>query len=548
MNRKTPKHSDLAAETRVVACVALLLSVVALGYSYSRGLLLLYGDAVAHLHIARRVFDSLNPGFRQLGSVWLPLPHILLIPFVQNMEWWQNGLAGAWPSMACYVLSCIGFYRLARLWLSPRPAIVSLAFLALNPGFLYLQTTAMTEPLFLAEMIWSTYLLARVSRDLDVEVSLERQHHACGRLLAAALVLIAAVYTRYDGWIFGSFAWLLIAIKMRHLRRWKQPIGGAFLLFTAMLAAAPAVWLAYNAKQFGDPLDFMRGPYSAQAIEKRTADPHSAHYPGYHHMGVAGLHFLKSAEMDAVPVGFSKYLFPLALLGAGLAMTGRKGLAIGTSLLLWMPLPFYAYSVAYGSVPIFIPIWWPFSWYNTRYGMEMLPCFALFLGFVAAVLFAVVQVKLPRLLWLVSLVLLGAVIANSTMLFLNKPLVLQEAIANSRTRIPFESALAAALKRIPPEGDILMYTSEHIGAVQRAGIPLRRTINETDYYHFAPAIAAPAKSAAWVVAIGDDAVAKAVKAHPENLELTDIICSTGQPCARIYRSNTPPSTLPGPQW
>lgn len=548
MNRKTPKHSDLAAETRVVACIALLLSVVALGYSYSRGLLLLYGDAVAHLHIARRVFDSLNPGFRQLGSVWLPLPHILLIPFVQNLEWWQNGLAGAWPSMACYVLSCIGFYRLARLWLSPRPAIVSLAFLALNPGFLYLQTTAMTEPLFLAEMIWSTYLLARVSRDLDVEVSPERQRHACGRLLAAGLVLIAAVYTRYDGWIFGSFAWLLIAIRMRHLRRWKQPIGGAFLLFTSILAAAPALWLAYNAKQFGDPLDFMRGPYSAKAIEERTADPHSAHYPGYHHMGVAGLHFLKSSEMDAVPVGFSKYLFPIALLGTGLAMTGRKGLAIGASMLLWIPLPFYAYSVAYGSVPIFIPVWWPFSWYNTRYGMEMLPCFALFLGFVAAVLFAVVQVKYPRLLWLVSLVLLGLVAANGTILFLNKPLVLQEAIANSRTRIPFEQALAAALKRIPPDGDILMYTSEHVGALQMAGIPLRRTINETDYYHFAPAVAAPAKSAAWVIGIGNDAVAKAVKEHPENLELTDVICSTGQPCTRIYRSNTPPSTLPGPRW
>jgi hypothetical protein len=71
-------------------------------------MLLLYGDAVAHLHIARRIFDSLNPGFRQLGSVWLPLPHLLLLPFVQKMSWWQTGMAGAWPSMACYVLGCAG--------------------------------------------------------------------------------------------------------------------------------------------------------------------------------------------------------------------------------------------------------------------------------------------------------------------------------------------------------------------------------------------------------------------------------------------------------
>lgn len=545
MNRKAPKHNNLEAETRVVACVALLLSILALGYCYQHRLLLLYGDAVAHLHIARRVFDSLNPGFRQLGSVWLPLPHILLIPFVQNMDWWQSGLAGAWPSMACYVLSCIGFYRLSRLWLSPRPAVIGLAFFALNPGLLYLQTTAMTEPLFLAEMIWSTYFLAKVSRTIDVEVTVARQRHACNRLLAAGLILVAAVYTRYDGWIYGCFAWLLIAVKMRHLRRWKQPIGGAFLLFTVLLATAPTLWMAYNAKQFGDPLDFMRGPYSAKAIEERTATPGAPHYPGYHHMGVAALHFLKSAELDAVPKDAANYLLAIALLGTALAVTGRKGLAIGTSLLLWIPLPFYAYSVAYGSVPIFIPIWWPFSWYNTRYGMEMLPAFALFLGFVSAALFAVVQVKAPRLLWLVSVVLLAVVGANSVILFRDKPLVFQEAVANSRTRIPFEDALAEALKRLPPYGHILMYTSEHIGAVQQAGIPLSRTINETDYYHFAPAIAAPAHAAAWVVGIGKDAVAEAVSQHPENLELIDVICSTGQPCARIYRSNTPPSALPG---
>ena len=52
-----------------------VLSRLRCSYCLQHDLLLLYGDAVAHLHIARRVFDSMNPGFRQLGSVWLPLPH-----------------------------------------------------------------------------------------------------------------------------------------------------------------------------------------------------------------------------------------------------------------------------------------------------------------------------------------------------------------------------------------------------------------------------------------------------------------------------------------
>ena len=72
--------------------------MVAVVWSWRHDAMLNYGDAVAHLHIARRVLDSRFPGFSQLGSVWLPLPHILLIPFVQNYQWWATGLAGVIPS------------------------------------------------------------------------------------------------------------------------------------------------------------------------------------------------------------------------------------------------------------------------------------------------------------------------------------------------------------------------------------------------------------------------------------------------------------------
>jgi len=120
------------------------------------------------------------------------------------------------------------------------------------------------------------------------------------------------------------------------------------------------------------------------------------------------------------------------------------------------------------------------------------------------------------------------------------PLVLREAIENSRTRIPFEGAYARALEQLPPRGAILVWTSDHIGAFQRAGIPLRRTINETDYYEWIPALQHPAQSAAFVIAADHDAVAQAVAAHPEGLTLLDIVCSSGQPCIRFYRSTLPP--------
>ena len=145
-------------ETLPVALAAVLLSFIALLLCFSRGYLLLYGDAVAHLGIARRILDSHNPGLVQLGGVWLPLPHLLMLPFVQKLEWWQNGLAGAFPSLICYIAGVAGFYRLSRYLLMPRWAVAATAFYALNPNLLYLATTAMTEPLFLALLIWTTLL------------------------------------------------------------------------------------------------------------------------------------------------------------------------------------------------------------------------------------------------------------------------------------------------------------------------------------------------------------------------------------------------------
>ncbi len=391
-----------------------------------------------------------------------------------------------------------------------------------------MQTTAMTEPLFLAEMIWSALLIAEHGRALKAN----EQKHASRLLVTAGLVLVCAVFTRYDGWIYAAFAWLVVLWGMRrHLR---DRVGGAFVLFTVLLLAAPAMWLAYNAKQFGDPLDFMRGPYSAKAIDARTTAPGAPHYPGWHSMRVASLYFLKAAEMGAVPQRWSNILLWLSVAGTAIAAWKRRGKGIAAGLLLWIPLPFYAYSIAYGSVPIFIPLWWPHSWYNVRYGMEMLPAFALFPAFLIYELAELAERRWPRCnAWIAS----GAVIlivANSVVLMRARPLVLGEAVANSRTRIPYEQSLAEALMALPQDGTILMYTSEHPGALQRAGIPLKRTINEGDYYQWPGALEHPARSAAIVVTTEGDAVARAVAAHPEGLTLVDVVCSTGQPCARIY--------------
>jgi hypothetical protein len=517
-------------ETFPVALGAVLLSFIGLLISFSRGYLLLYGDAVAHLGIARRILDSRNPGLVQLGGVWLPLPHLLMLPFVQKMEWWQNGLAGAWPSLICYIASVVGLYRLSRHLLAPRWAIAATAFYALNPNLLYLATTAMTEPLFLALVIWTVLLTV----ECVVGIHAARQAVVARRLVLIAVFILAAVYTRYDGWVLGAAVWCVIAFTLASRRDVWSRVVPSFVLFTLIVVGGPISWLAYNQHFFHDPLDFIRGPYSASAIERKTAAAGSEHYHGWHSPFWALVYYTRTAQVDAAfwETGF---LVMTAAIG-GVMIAIRRRLAL-PALLLWVPLPFYIYSIAYGSVPIFIPQLWPHSYYNSRYGMEMLPALALFAVVAVQWLegrWGQSQPLVKRLMQPIALLLIAL---NTIGMTYQTPLVLKEALANSTTRVAFETALARQLRMFPTGAAILMYNSDHVGALQAAAIPLRQTINEGDYDSFHAALAAPAEHATYVVAIAGDPVSDAVAAHPEGLTELSILCTSGQPCARIYQSD-----------
>ncbi|HEY2038261.1 MAG TPA: glycosyltransferase family 39 protein [Edaphobacter sp.] len=516
-------------EAMPVAIAAVALAFIALIVCMGRNYLLLYGDAVAHLGIARRILDTRNPGLIQLGGVWLPLPHLLMLPFVQKMEWWQNGLAGAWPSLLCYVLSAAGVYRLARRVMAPQWAVAATAFYVLNPNLLYLSTTAMTEPLFLAIVIWATLL----TMECLAAIRESRVSAVSGRLIALGLLILAAVLTRYDGWVFGAAVWCVVAWSLFRAEKIRSRVTLSFAVFTVLAVAGPIAWFAYNQHFFHDPLDFMRGPYSALAIEQRTSKGGSPHL-GWHNPFWAAVLYLRTAQLDASAWETGFIVAGMAIAGLVIAVRRRLEMA---STLLWFPLPFYIYSIAFGSIPIFIPPLFPHSYYNSRYGVEMLPAFAIF-GFIAVgwlqQRWAGSQPLAARLMTPIALLLIAL---NTIVMMYKVPLVLKEAMVNSTTRIAFEQALANELKTFPPGVPILMYNSDHVGALQRAGIPLKQTLSETDYDSWKAALADPAKYAAYVVAIEGDPVAAAVAAHSADLKELVVLCTSGQPCARVYRSS-----------
>jgi hypothetical protein len=536
-----------------------ILAFVALLVCYSKGYLLLYGDAVAHLAIARRILDAHWPGLAQLGGVWLPLPHILMLPFVQNMQLWQSGLAAAPMSTLSYALSVVGIWRLSRRMMRLRWALVATTFFALNANLLFLATTAMTEALFLALLIWTVV----VTMEGVSALAAGNSRRANIRMFYAGLLVLGMVFTRYDGWIIGAAVWACFAWSVwRSDSTLRKRVLPWFIVFTIMCVAGPLLWFWYNAHFEGDWLDFMRGPYSAKQIERKTAPP-GQHYRGWHNPAWALLFYTRTAQIDAAAWETGFALLLAALYGLWLSWRRRaqpamQALGENLALLLWVPLPFYVYSVAYGSVPIFIPQLWPHSYYNARYGMEMLPALAVYAALAAerldvymrtgpAVGTRTAWMKIGTRFWQPLAMMLC--VANCIVMMYRIPPVLKEGIVNAQTRVSIERSIATVLEEFPPKEPVLMALSAHVGAVQVAGRTLVSMVSENDSQSFDAALKDPAHHAAFVIAITGDPVAKAVQQHPQGLVELEVICTTGQPCAQVYQSQVwgEPSSGPSPQ-
>src|SRR5262245_52082850 len=145
---------------RLLAAVALLVGLAAWVYYLNEGLVLAHYDAKAHLVVARRVIDSLTPGWRQIGAVWLPLPHLIQILPTQIDVFYRTGAFGSLLSIACFSVAAWAMARLVMsITGSQLGAVVAVALLVLNPNLLYVHVTPMTEPLLLAATLVSVLLL-----------------------------------------------------------------------------------------------------------------------------------------------------------------------------------------------------------------------------------------------------------------------------------------------------------------------------------------------------------------------------------------------------
>lgn len=505
-----PAASRVGAAAGLLAAALLTaLSAAAVFYFFHRGQLLWYGDALAHMNIARRIVDSRTPGYEQFGTVWLPLPHALMLPFVTNDWLWQTGLAGSIPSAACFIMAGLFLFGTIRRTLGTTAAAAGTALFVLNPNVLYLQSTAMTEAPFFAAFFATLYFTIRF-----------RDTQSIVWAAAAGVASAAASLIRYEGWFLIPFVALYFLVTARSHRFL------AATLYSAIAGAAPLYWMAHNAWYYSDAFEFARGPWSARAIYQRALAQGVQRYGGDGDWLKALLYFRTAARLAAGSV-----LFWMGVAGLVAATLKRAAWPV---LFLLLPAIFYVWSIHSSGTPIFVPELWPGTYYNTRYGLAAY-------GLIVFGAAALVALAPGKVRFLAAWMVMG--LALSPWIFYPRAdnwVCWKEAQVNSAARLRWTAEAASFLKTNLRPGDGIFTTlSDLSGVLTEARIPFRRVLQEGNGPAFVAATLRPDLflHEQWALAIAGDTVSTALlkgKKMGLRFECVKIIAIPGAPVIEIY--------------
>jgi hypothetical protein len=499
------KAIALGSAIFIAAVVATGVAITAAHWSFTHGYVLNDGDAEAHFNIARRILDSRTPGPEQIGTAWLPLLHVILIPFVMHADWWQTGLGGTIPSAACFALAAIFLFAAAqRAFHSTPAAFAAMLVFLLNPNMLFLATEPMTEPYFAASaaaLLFATLWF--------------RDTQSIWPLLLAAAASNTASLTRYEGWFLIPFAALYILLVAKN--KWLA------ILFGALAALAPLAWLAHNRFYNGDALEFYRGQWSAMGIYQSQLARGMPRYPGDHDWRLALKYYSTAAQLV---VGW-----PALILGAAGIFAALWKRAWWPVLLLFLSPLFYVISMHSSGTPIFVPTLYPLAYYNTRYALAALPLSA----FCAAALVLLLPKKFR---WLAAI--LVAAIPASAWAMHPESICWKETEVNQAARRQWTRQAAAYLSAHYRPGDGVIFPFGNMtGVLRQAGIPLRECLYDGNGAAFAMALDRPDLflQPRWALAFSGDPIATAIlrggKRGP-HYELVATIIVKGAAVVEIY--------------
>ncbi len=343
-----PETADRSAEEwapRLVLLLGFALGICWFAYYYSAGLTTAHYDAKARLLMARKLFDSTSPGYLQMGTHWLPLLHILYLPFVAIDSQYRTGLIPSLISVASYALSGGLLYGIVRrVSGSWRAGVFAGVLFLSNSNWQYLQSSPLTEPVF------TVLMLLAVDRLLAW-----RQNPEAAAPWSAAVWTALCCLCRYEGWLLfgGVLSYLLF-------ERWR----GALDRRTSMRAVSVFLiaFVLPVAAHFGY-LYALTGESFFHRVARGHTSPYVTHKRPFLSLAY---HMAELAQIAAsVPL-------VMAIGGIAYCLRSRERVIRWLPLfLLWLPSVMNVAALYWGLI------------YRVRYSTLLVPAVAVFAGLVA---------------------------------------------------------------------------------------------------------------------------------------------------------------------
>jgi len=456
-------------ECALVAVIAALIGVNAFLYFLWHDQTYVHIDAIAHVNKARGLVDNFEPGLRNLGTVWLPLPHFLAAPLAGIDSLWRSGAAGSLVSVACFIGTSLFLFLSGWTWTGSRVAgWLAFLFFALNPRLIYFFTTPENEPLMIFCAAGLAYYLLRWPQ--------EEQWKNLG---LAALFAFAGTWTRYEGWALAATACILVPIVTQRRRIVST------ILFTGGAVLGPMLWMLFNMVYFDDPLMFTYGIGSAQGNDTGKT------------FGTAGK-AIESCVRYFIDVAYS--------VNPGVLWLAIGGVTFSLLLLSrrnWRPtlilisccltiFAFYALNLYTGNISILLPGIVPDdmeSTYNVRYGTVMAATLPLFAALFVYVIWRQTERRRPiALLMLAPLFLpdpIPPAIHEPIAEQFSRNLLYTEAIHNQSFWMP---PFVEVSRKIENDGLIMTNTRIVHVVVWATGIPMRRFVTEMNESVWGPSL------------------------------------------------------------
>jgi hypothetical protein len=190
-------------------------------------------DGIVHTYIAKIAFE--NPT-NLVQQVWLPLPHLLMMPFVLNRFLYTTGFADTFVNAAVIGFTCVLLCRMVR---GLYGVVISVVY-ASNILTLMLTTAALTEPLAILFAVWAVYLFSKYL------ATSKRKY-----FLSTSAVLIVGEFTRYEIWVLALVITLIFAYKEIRSHR-PHNLGLIYLPFIGTF-----LWIFAETAIYRDPLEFL---------------------------------------------------------------------------------------------------------------------------------------------------------------------------------------------------------------------------------------------------------------------------------------------------